>query len=102
MAAIPPFSSFLAKFFIFIVSIEANLELLIIFFLGFTLISTFYYLNFVQQMVFFKFNEIKIFLFSENNFILNYLRLNSIFFLTSYLYIPYIYEIVSGVIICCL
>jgi len=102
MAAIPPFSSFFAKFFIFIVSIEANLELLTIVFLGFTLISTFYYLNFIQQMVFFKFNEIKIFLFADNYLILNYLRLNSFFFLTSYLYIPYLYNQVGNILLCCL
>lgn len=102
MAAIPPFSSFFAKFFIFIVSIEANLELIIIFFLGFTLVSTFYYLNFIQQMVFFKSNELKTFIFSENYLILNYLRFNSVFFLTSYLYIPYLYEIISGIALCCL
>ena len=102
MAAIPPFSSFFAKFFIFIVSIEANLELLIIFFLAFTLISTFYYLNFIQQIVFFKFNEIKIYIFRENHLILNYLRINSIFFLTSYLYIPYLYEIIISITLCCI
>ena len=102
MAAIPPFSSFFAKFFIFISSIETNLELLIIFFLAFTLISTFYYLNFIQQIIFFKFNERKIFIFSENYFIRNYLRINSIFFLISYFYIPYLYETVTSIVIYCL
>jgi NADH-quinone oxidoreductase subunit N len=101
MASIPPFSSFFVKLFIFIISIEAKLELLTIFFLGFTLISTFYYLNFIQQMIFFKYSEMKIFLFTGHSFLLYYLRSNSVFFCISYLYIPQIFEKVRTIIISC-
>ena len=80
MAAIPPFSSFFAKFFIFIVTIEAKLEFITFWLLSFSLISTFYYLNFIQQLIFFKFNNIKIFKFNENILSIIFLRSNSFIF----------------------
>jgi NADH:ubiquinone oxidoreductase subunit 2 (subunit N) len=93
MAAIPPFSSFFAKLFILIVSIEAKQEFLTILVLGLTLISTFYYLNFIQQLIFFKYKRNKLFFFNETFTNLILLRINSLVFLGSVLILPALYNI---------
>lgn len=102
MAAIPPFSSFFAKFLIFIVSIEAKLEFITCLLLFLTLISTFYYLNFIQQLIFFKINEFKIFYFLENTFYIFFLRFISLAFSFSFLIITYIYEFIWIITTACL
>jgi NADH-quinone oxidoreductase subunit N len=102
MAAIPPFSSFFAKFFIFIVSIETKLELITALLLFFTLISTFYYLNFIQQLIFFKINDLKIFYFKENILYYTFLRLNSFIFSFAFLKLTNIYDFVFIIITSCL
>lgn len=99
MAAIPPFNSFFAKLFICMVSIEAKYEFFIVIVLAVTLISTFYYLNFIQQLLFFKYKySNKIYVFYTSTFHLIYLRINSFFFVFScfflhkfYLFIYYIF-----------
>ena len=101
MAAIPPFSSFFAKLFIFIVSIEAKLELITAIMLGFTLISTFYYLNFIQQLIFFKYNKPKLFFFNETIINIIFLRLNSFIFLFSFMILPQLYLIGSTFVYSC-
>lgn len=93
MAAIPPFSSFFVKLFILLVSIEAKQELLTIFILGLTLISTFYYLNFIQQLIFFKYKRNKLFFFNETIINLSLLRLNSLIFLGSVFILPLLYNL---------
>jgi NADH:ubiquinone oxidoreductase subunit 2 (subunit N) len=88
MAAIPPFSSFFVKLFILMVSVEAKQEILTIIVLGLTLISTFYYLNFIQQLIFFKYKRNKLFFFNETFGNLFILRINSFIFLFSVIILP--------------
>ncbi len=102
MAAIPPFGSFFAKFLIFIVCIEAKFEIISIIFLGFSLISTFYYLNFIQQLIFFKFKGKKLFKFNENYFYFFFLRLNSFFFTSTFFFLTPIYNSSLFILISCL
>jgi NADH:ubiquinone oxidoreductase subunit 2 (subunit N) len=102
MAAIPPFSSFFAKFLIFIASIEVKFELITIVLLGFTLISTFYYLNFIQQLIFFKVKDLKIFIFKYNILYFYFLRLNTFLFSFSFLILSSIYEIGGFLLLFCL
>lgn len=92
MAAIPPFSSFFSKVLIFIVSIEAKLEILTFSLLGLSLLNTFYYLNFVQQLVFFKANKTQFFIFKENLVLFTWLRLNTFFFTFSLFFITNMYN----------
>ena len=91
MAALPPFSSFFAKLLIFSATIEANLELITAVLLAITLISTFYYLNFIQELIFLKLKTQKLFYFTSNN--LFYLKLNSFFFLISGFFLHFFYTI---------
>lgn len=92
MAAIPPFSSFFAKFFVLIVSIEAKWEFIICFVLLFSFISTFYYLNFIQHLIFLKFKEIKVYIFNDNFLFFLFLRFNSILLLVASFSLPLFYE----------
>lgn len=102
MAAIPPFTSFFAKFFIFIVTIEAKLELITCIILGMTLISTFYYLNFIQQLTFFKFDESKIFYYKNNIIIDMFLRVNTLFFTIGIFFIIVIYDFSFNLVLNCM
>lgn len=92
MAAIPPFASFFAKLFIFSVCLEAKLEIIIFIFLFMSLISTYYYLNLIQQLIFYKLTEYKIYFFNENVILNTFLRLNSFLFLIGTFFIINIYE----------
>jgi NADH-quinone oxidoreductase subunit N len=55
MASLPPIGSFFSKFYIYSSLVESKLELLVLFSLGLNLISTFYYLRFIQDIFFFNF-----------------------------------------------
>lgn len=72
MAAIPPFSNFCIKFFLYQTCIDCRHECLIVAILIISLISIYYYLNFIQQFVFLQFSEYKLFLFHSFS-ILNYI-----------------------------
>ena len=86
MASIPPFNSFFIKFFILLLALEIKVEILVGCILILSLISTFYYLNFIQQLIFFKINKTKIYLFNYNNLYLSILRIH-----TCLLIIPFIF-----------
>ncbi|MBS1736522.1 MAG: hypothetical protein JSS98_07940 [Bacteroidetes bacterium] len=81
MASLPPFNSFFLKFFILVLLIEIKMEILVIFILIISLIGTFYYLNFIQQLLFFKLNKTKIYLFNSNILYVYILRLHVIILL---------------------
>ena len=102
MAAIPPFTSFFAKFFIFSVCVEAKLEIIVCFLLGMSLISAFYYLNLIQQLIFYKLNEYKIYFYNENLILNSFLRFNSCFFIISTLFIINIYDFLLEKIVFCI
>ena len=93
MAAIPPFSSFFTKFFIFFVCIDAKLELTTIVLLSVTLISTFYYLNFIQELIFLKYKNNKFFYYNNKTINFLYLKINSIFFIMSIFFLPFFYNL---------
>lgn len=86
MASIPPFNSFFIKFFILLLALEIKVEILVGCILILSLISTFYYLNFIQQLIFFKINKTKIYLFNYNNLYLSILRIH-----TCLLIVPFIF-----------
>jgi NADH:ubiquinone oxidoreductase subunit 2 (subunit N) len=86
MAAIPPFNSFFIKFFILLLTLEIKMESLIGIILIISLLSTFYYLNFIQQLIFYKINTAKIYLFNYNDIYLFILRSHF-----SILIVPFIY-----------
>lgn len=102
MAAIPPFSSFFAKLFILMAGIEAKADILILIVLAVTLVSTFYYLNFIQQLVFFKYKTQKLFYFKETTFNLIFLRINSFIFLFSFTVLPWIFHLGCQLVYSCM
>lgn len=102
MASLPPFGSFFAKFLIFIISIETKLEFITIIFLIFTLISTFYYLNFIQQVIFFKFKETKLFQYNENFLYFYFLRIISLFFFFNLLFLSDMYAFSCSLLLSCI
>lgn len=99
MAAIPPFSSFFVKLLVFIVSIEAQLVIIILFFLSFSLLSTLYYLTFIQQLLFLKFNNGTVSLFHDNSFNIPFLRICSIFFSFSFFFLSDIYDFLASLLL---
>lgn len=102
MAAIPPFTSFFAKLFIFSVCLEVKLEIIICIFLFMSLISTYYYLNFIQQLIFYKLNEYKIYFYNENIVLNFFLRFNSFFFFTGIFFLLNIYDLFFKNILVCI
>lgn len=102
MAAIPPFTSFFAKFFIFSVCLEAKLEFVVCFLLAMSLISTFYYLNLIQQLIFYKLTEYKIYFYKENIILNFFLRFNSCFFIISTVFIMNIYDFFFKIFVFCI
>lgn len=50
MAGIPPLGGFVGKLFIYIVAIDARLDLVIFFSLFLSVVSTYYYLNFIHYL----------------------------------------------------
>jgi NADH-quinone oxidoreductase subunit N len=50
MAGIPPLGGFIGKLFIYVVAIEAKLDLVVFFSLLLSILSTYYYLNFVHYL----------------------------------------------------
>lgn len=72
MAAFPPFGSFLSKVIIYVSLLEAKLDLIVFLLLFFNVISTIYYIRFVQD----------IFFFTESSF--NFLKSNYLFFLDNF------------------
>ncbi len=91
MAALPPFNSFFLKFFILVLALEIKMEILVSLVLIISLISTFYYLNFIQQLIFFKLNKIKIYLFNFNMVYLLILRFNLLILMCPFIFYSKIY-----------
>lgn len=60
LAGVPPLAGFLAKFFVFISTIESNLYLILLFSVFLSTISTFYYLRLIKIITFEKSNNLDI------------------------------------------
>jgi len=63
MAGIPPLGGFIAKLCIYVVVIDARLDSAIFFSLILSIISTYYYLNFIHYLWFVKFNILRLYFF---------------------------------------
>lgn len=91
MAAIPPFNSFFIKFFMFLLLIEIKLEIILGGVLILSLLGSYYYLNLIQQLIFFKLNKTKIYIFNINNIYLIILRIHTLLFILPFFFFSKIY-----------
>lgn len=60
MAAIPPFSSFFVKFYLYNIYVDNKRELIVWIVLILTIITLYYYLAFIQQFMFLKLEDLKL------------------------------------------
>jgi len=61
MAGVPPLGGFIGKLFIYISAIDSGLDIAVIFSLLLSIVSTYYYLNFIHYMGFVKYNVRRLF-----------------------------------------
>ena len=88
MAGLPPFGGFIGKLFLYFAIIEAHLDLVLIISLIMSLISTYYYLNFVRYLFFEKHSEIKLYYYVKKGELTLLLRFCSLFLLTFAIFLP--------------
>ena len=69
MAGLPPLGGFIGKLLLYIVAIDSRLDFVVFFSLVLSIISTFYYINFVHYLWFIKLDLPRLFFFNSNNFI---------------------------------
>ena len=79
MAGLPPLGGFIGKLFIYFSAIEARLDFSLIITLAFSILSAYYYLNFVRYVFFENRSEYKLYYYINNNKINLCLRIFSIF-----------------------
>jgi NADH-quinone oxidoreductase subunit N len=79
MAGIPPLGGFVGKLVIYVVAMDAGLDIVVLFSLILSIISTYYYLNFIHYLWFVKFNVLRLYFFNLT-FLLNaFLDLMAVF-----------------------
>jgi NADH-quinone oxidoreductase subunit N len=87
MAGLPPLGGFIGKLFLYFAIIEARLDFILVVSLLMSLISTYYYLNFVRYMFFEKRLELKLYYYSKKIEVTIILRCFSVFLITFPIYL---------------
>nr|QFP99051.1 NADH dehydrogenase subunit 2 [Rhizaria sp.] len=82
MAGLPPFGGFIGKLFLYFAVIEARLDFILVVSLLISLISAYYYLNFVRYIFFEKRSETKLYYYIQRVELTFFLRLFSFFLVT--------------------
>jgi NADH-quinone oxidoreductase subunit N len=88
MAGLPPFGGFVGKLLLYFSIIEANLSYLLLISLFVSLVSTFYYLNFLRYLYFEQHKEIKLYYFVRKSGLTLFLRSCSFILLTFGFFLP--------------
>ena len=88
MAGLPPLGGFIGKLFIYFAIIEGHLDFILLFSLLISLISTYYYLNFIRYLFFEKHLEVKLYYYIKTTEQLFLLRLCSFLLLTFSIFLP--------------
>jgi NADH-quinone oxidoreductase subunit N len=88
MAGLPPFGGFIGKLVLYFAIIEAHLDVVLIISLIMSLISTYYYLNFIRYLFFEKHSEIKLYYYVKKSELTLLLRFCSLFLLTFAIFLP--------------
>jgi NADH-quinone oxidoreductase subunit N len=88
MAGLPPFGGFIGKLFIYFSVIEAGLDFILLLSLLISLVSTYYYLNFIRYLFFEKHSEIKLYYCVKKTGLTLLLRSCSFILLTFAIFLP--------------
>lgn len=88
MSGLPPLGGFLGKLFLYFSIIKSNLDFILIISLLISLLSTFYYLNFLRYLFFEKHTEVKLYYFIKKSELTILLRFFSFILLTFILFLP--------------
>jgi NADH-quinone oxidoreductase subunit N len=88
MAGLPPLGGFVGKLFLYFAIIEAHLDFVLILSLLISLISTYYYLNFVRYLFFEKHSEAKLYYYVKKSGLTFLLRICSFTLLTFAIFLP--------------
>jgi NADH-quinone oxidoreductase subunit N len=88
MGGLPPLGGFIGKLFLYFSLINSHLDFLLILSLLISLVSTYYYLNFIRYLFFEKHSEIKLYYSIKRTELTSLLRLCSILLLSFMLFFP--------------
>jgi NADH-quinone oxidoreductase subunit N len=88
MAGLPPLGGFIGKLFLYFAIIEAHLDFVLILSLLISLVSTYYYLNFVRYLFFEKHSEAKLYYYVKKSSLTFLLRICSFILLTFAFFLP--------------
>lgn len=88
MAGLPPLGGFIGKLFLYFAIIEGHLDFILIVSLLISLVSTFYYLNFLRYLFFEKHLEVKLYYYIKKSELTLLLRVCSFFLLTFVIFLP--------------
>ena len=89
MAGLPPLGGFIGKLFLYFAIIEVRLDFVLIISLLMSLISTYYYLNFVRYLFFEKHFELKLYYYVKKGYLTFFLRTCSCFLITFPIFLNY-------------
>jgi NADH-quinone oxidoreductase subunit N len=92
MAGLPPLGGFIGKLFIYLSAIEARLDFALIITLILSILSTYYYLNFIRYIFFENRTEYKLYYFLKNIKLIWCLRIFSFFLLSFPILVPYYFN----------
>jgi NADH-quinone oxidoreductase subunit N len=102
MGGLPPLGGFFGKLFIYFSAIEARLDFALMITLLMSILSTYYYLNFVRYIFFEKRFESKLYYFVKNTKLIVCLRLCSIFLISFPILLSIYFEFFVKVSFSCL
>jgi NADH-quinone oxidoreductase subunit N len=88
MAGLPPLGGFMGKLFLYFSIIQAHLDFILLISLLISLISTFYYLNFLRYLFFEKHLELKLYYYVKTSNLNFLLRFCSFFLITFIIFLP--------------
>jgi NADH-quinone oxidoreductase subunit N len=102
MAGIPPLGGFICKLLVYLAAMDAKLDVAVLFSLLLSIISTYYYLNFIHYIWFVKFNSLRLYYF-KSDFSLNIFLEAIVFFLIGFMILsPLLLRVTTNLAISCL
>lgn len=88
MAGLPPLGGFIGKLFLYFCIIEARLDFILVLSLLMSLVSTYYYLNFVRYLFFEKHSETKLYYYVKKSEGMFFLRICTFILISFPIFLP--------------
>ena len=101
MAGLPPLGGFVGKLLLYIVAIDSRLDFVVFFSLFLSIISTYYYINFIHYLWFIKLNLVRLFFFNYDKLINSLLLSLVICLLFFVILLPFCYTIFYSLAFSC-